>query len=65
MWPESALPWIYDRNPASLKVDDGRARDSDPNVNIIIREPGHVEFAGSLGLGVADKAKIKIQDLVV
>jgi hypothetical protein len=56
---------IYDRNPASLKVDDGRARDADPNVNIIIREPGHVEFAGSLGLGVADKAKIKIQDIQV
>jgi hypothetical protein len=56
---------IYDRNPASLKVDDGRARDADPNVNIIIREPGHVEFAASLGLGVADKAKIKIQDIQV
>ena len=56
---------IYDRNPASLKVDDGRARDADPNVNIIIREPGHVEFASSLGLGVADKAKVKIQDIQV
>jgi hypothetical protein len=56
---------IYDRNPASLKVDDGRARDADPNVNIIIREPGHVEFAGSLGLGVSDKAKIKIEDIQV
>ena len=33
---------IWDRSPASLKMDDTRARDADPNVNIIIREPGHV-----------------------
>jgi hypothetical protein len=56
---------IYDRSPQYLKVDDGAARDADPNVNIIIREPGHVEFAASLGLGVADKARIKVQDIVV
>jgi len=56
---------IYDRSPQYLKIDDGRARDADPDVNIIIREPGHVEFAASLGLGVADKARIKIQDIVV
>ena len=36
---------IWDRSPASLKIDDNRARDADPNVNIIIREPGHVEYA--------------------
>jgi hypothetical protein len=56
---------IYDRSPQYLKIDDGRARDADPNVNIIIREPGHVEFAAGLGLGVADKARIKVQDIVV
>jgi Domain of unknown function (DUF362) len=56
---------IWDRNPASLKMDDARARDADPNVNIIIREPGHVEYAASLGLGVYDLAKIKIQELTV
>ena len=56
---------IYDRSPQYLKIDDGRARDADPNVNIIIREPGHVEFAAGLGLGVADKARIKVQDVVV
>ena len=42
-----------------------RARDADPNVNIIIREPGHVEYASSLGLGVYDLAKIKVQDVTV
>ena len=46
-------------------MDDARARDADPNVNIIIREPGHVEYAPSLGLGVYDLSKIKIQDLTV
>jgi hypothetical protein len=56
---------IYDRDPRSLRTDDGRARDADPNVNIIIREPGHVQFAATLGLGVADKEKIKIQDIVL
>src|SRR5437879_9898625 len=49
---------IWDRSPGSLKIDDGRARDADPNVNIIIREPGHVEYAASLGLGMYDLAKI-------
>jgi hypothetical protein len=56
---------IWDRSPASLKVDDGRARDADPNVNIIIREPGHVEYASTLGLGVYDRAKIDVQDMRV
>ena len=56
---------IWDRSPASLKVDDGRARDADPNVNIIIREPGHVEFAATLGLGTYDRARIKVQNVTV
>jgi hypothetical protein len=54
---------IYDRSPKYLKVDDGRARDADPNVNIIIREPGHVEYAASLGLGVADLARIAVENV--
>ena len=56
---------IWDRNPASLKMDDGRARDADPNVNIIIREPGHVEYASTLGLGVHDRARISVKDVTV
>ena len=51
--------------PRSLKIDDTRARDADPNVNIIIREPGHVEYASTLGLGVYDRAQIKVQDITV
>jgi hypothetical protein len=51
---------IWDRSPESLRMDDTRARDADPNVNIIIREPGHVEFASTLGLGVYDPARIRV-----
>src|SRR5581483_2010014 len=56
---------IWDRSPESLKADDGRARDNDPNVNIIIREPGHVEYASSLGLGVCDLGKIQVKEIDV
>ena len=33
----------------------------DPNFNRYIREPGHVEYASKLGLGVFDDAKIKLK----
>jgi hypothetical protein len=56
---------IWDRSPAYLKTDDTAARDLDPNVNILIREPGHVEYASRLGLGVYGRADIKVQELVV
>src|SRR6266545_755684 len=54
---------IWDRSASSLKIDDTRARDADPNVNIIIREPGHVEYASTLGLGVSDRARIDVEDI--
>ena len=56
---------IWDRSPSTLKIDDGRARDADPNVNIIIREPGHVEYASTLGLGVYDRARIKVEEVSI
>ncbi|HEY2017553.1 MAG TPA: DUF362 domain-containing protein [Bryobacteraceae bacterium] len=34
---------------------------SDPNKNRFIREPGHVEYAASKGLGVFDNSKIKLK----
>jgi hypothetical protein len=54
---------IWDRSEQSLKMDDTRSRDSDPNVNILIREPGHVAFAASLGLGIADLDRIRVRDV--
>jgi uncharacterized protein (DUF362 family) len=56
---------IWDRSPSSLKVDDGEARDADPNVNIIIREPGHIKYASTLELGVYDRSQINVQDVTV
>lgn len=55
---------IWDRSPKSL-TNDQRARDQDPNVNILIREPGHVEYASKLGLGVADLARIKVDEIAL
>jgi uncharacterized protein (DUF362 family) len=37
----------------------------DPNFNRFIREPGHVEYASKLGLGVFDDAKIKLKVIEV
>lgn len=56
---------IWDRSASSLRIDEGRARDADPNVNIIIREPGHVEYASTLGLGIYDRARIRLQNVTV
>jgi hypothetical protein len=54
---------IWDRSPKYLRFNDAGSRDSDPNVNILIREPGHVEYAGRLGLGVADLAQIRVEEI--
>jgi hypothetical protein len=54
---------IWDRSPKYLVADDYRRRDQDPNVNIIIREPGHVEYASTLGLGIADRARIGVREI--
>jgi hypothetical protein len=56
---------IWDRSSASLRMDDTAARDEDPNLNIIIREPGHVEYASQLGLGIFDRKKIRVQAIEI
>jgi uncharacterized protein (DUF362 family) len=48
---------IFDRSPQHL--GDNR----NPNFNHYIREPGHVEYASKLGLGVFDSAKISSQEI--
>jgi uncharacterized protein (DUF362 family) len=47
---------LFDRSPSHVGKDN-----SDPNTNHFIREPGHVEYASKLGLGVFDSAKIKLK----
>jgi uncharacterized protein DUF362 len=54
---------IWDRDPKHLKPNDNIARDGDPNVNILIREPRHVEVAGRMGLGEWDLAKIQVEEV--
>ena len=52
---ESAVS-LWDRSPKHIGRDN-----TDPNINHYIREPGHVEYASKLGLGVYDAAKIKLK----
>jgi uncharacterized protein (DUF362 family) len=47
---------LWDRSQKHLGRDN-----TDPNINHFIREPGHVEYASKLGLGVYDAAKIKLK----
>jgi hypothetical protein len=56
---------IWDRSPQHLRADDTAARDLDPNVNILVREPGHVEHAATLGLGVYERARIEVREVEV
>lgn len=50
---------IFDRAPERL----GKALE--PNVNPFIREPGHVEYASTLGLGVFDESKVKVRAIEI
>lgn len=56
---------IWNRDVKTLDFNNGGDRDKDPNINIIIREPGHVEFAGKLGLGVHELDKIRVREFAV
>jgi uncharacterized Fe-S center protein len=47
---------IFNRSMSHVGRDN-----SNPNTNHFIREPGHVEYASKLGLGVFDSAKIKLK----
>ncbi|MBL8221172.1 MAG: DUF362 domain-containing protein [Bryobacterales bacterium] len=52
---------VMDRDPKTTQ--DVKAMD--PNKNRYIREPFHIEYAGSLGLGVADLKKIKLEEIAL
>jgi hypothetical protein len=53
---------VWDRSPKYLHGGD---HENNPNVNQFVREPGHIEYAGQLGLGVYDLDKIKVTRLEV
>ncbi len=48
-------PSIFDRSEAHVRPGP----ELDPQYNSFIREPGHVEYAGHLGLGVFERSRIK------
>ncbi len=52
---------VWDRDPKTL----GRGHNDDPNVNHFVREPGHIEYASKLGLGVYDKQQIQVTSLEI
>jgi len=54
---------VWDRSPKYLGNSDDFFRN--PNVNTYVREPGHIEFAGHLGLGVGELDKIKVTSIEV
>jgi uncharacterized protein (DUF362 family) len=54
-------PSIFDRSPSRIREDDTPQRD--PAYNHFVREPGHVEYASTLGLGEYDIKKIKVIEL--
>jgi hypothetical protein len=59
---EGALS-IWNRSRKHVKMDQATERDQGPDVDIIFREPGHIEYASTLGLGVSDRAKISVRDI--
>lgn len=52
---EEGAPSLFDRSEQHIKFQP----ELDPQYNSFIREPGHVEYAGHLGLGIYDKSQIK------
>lgn len=56
---------IWDRNEKTLDFNNGGNRDKDPNVNILIREPGHIDYAAKLGLGISDLKQIKLKEFEI
>ena len=46
-------------------VKAGRDYDENPRVDRFIREPGHIEYASRLGLGVYDIKKIQVRKIEI
>jgi uncharacterized protein (DUF362 family) len=56
---EEGAPSIFDRSMKHIKFQP----ELDPQYNSFIREPGHVWYAGHLGLGIYDKSQMKEKTL--
>jgi uncharacterized protein (DUF362 family) len=51
---------VWERDPKYLRTKD-TPKGPNPNVNAYIREPGHIEYASKLGLGVYDLKQIRVK----
>ena len=58
---EESAPSVWDRSPGHLR----NGRSHDPQFNQYVREPGHIEYASTLGLGVYDQARIRKSSIQV
>jgi uncharacterized protein (DUF362 family) len=54
---------VWDRSMAHIK--GGNGYDENPSIDRFVREPGHIEYAGKLGLGVYDTGKIQIRNIEI
>jgi len=54
---------VWDRSPKYLNTTGNH--DRNPNVNSFVREPGHIEYAAHLGLGVYELDQIKVASVEV
>jgi uncharacterized Fe-S center protein len=52
---------VWDHSPETLAKPREFSRN--PNLNRFNREPGHIEYASKLGLGVYDKSKIDVREI--
>jgi len=50
---------VWDRSMAHIKP--GRDYDDNPSIDRFVREPGHIEYASTLDLGVYDLARIQVR----
>lgn len=57
-------PSVWERDPSSL-TKDSRLFFQDANKNLFYRQPGHIEAAGKLGLGVYDLQQIDHRKLQI
>ena len=44
-------------------VKPGQDYDDNPSINRFVREPGHIEYASKLGLGVYDIGRIQVRKI--
>ena len=52
---------VWDRSMSHIKA--GRDYDDNPSIDRFVREPGHIEYASTLGLGVYDLQKIQVRKI--